>query len=102
MKRPIIAMTLTLLVGCATGVALRDLVVPARAQNAVSPNFEFTTLRIDTGWTGPDAAQIDQTLNQYGRQGFHLVGVYVFGDTRFVFERPVAVQAPPASPSATH
>ena len=102
MKRSIIATTLTLCVGCAAGIAVRDLVVPARAQNAAGATYQFAAFKID--WN-TDPSEVEKVLNNYGRQGFHLAGTMNAGayQSNLLFERPLGVahtaSATPPAPS---
>jgi hypothetical protein len=60
-------MLMTLLVGCATGVAVRELVVPARAQGQTASSYGYQTVRVDPSGSN------DDVLAKFGRQGWHLV-----------------------------
>ena len=64
--RRIVIPTLMLLIGCAAGVAVREVVVPARAQGQAGPNYEYSVVK------GFDA---DQNLPKYGQEGWRLVAV---------------------------
>jgi len=85
MKRSIIATTLALCVGCATGVAVRDLVVvPARAQGQVGPSYEYRVVRINSY----DETAHQSVVTKFGSEGWRLSGVT--GSERvyfFYFER---------------
>lgn len=83
MKRSIIATTLVLCVGCATGVAVRDLVVPARAQGQTGPSYEYDLVNTDTF----SAQKRKQVLVRYGREGWRLAGV-AYSGVELIFERP--------------
>jgi hypothetical protein len=62
-------MVITLLVGCATGAVLREVVAPARAQGQAGPNYEYSVVE-------EQGVEIDkQTLSKYGQQGWRLVAV---------------------------
>jgi len=69
MKRSIIATTLALCVGCATGVAIRDLVVPARAQGQTGPSYEYDVVNANIF----RVEERKQVLARYGREGWRLV-----------------------------
>lgn len=77
-------LTLALLVGCATGAALRDLVVPARAQGNVASYgyrklFGRDLIRmakgVDPNLKGDDEA-IERGMNELGKQGWRFVQVH--------------------------
>jgi hypothetical protein len=72
----------TLLVGCATGAVVREVVAPARAQGQAGPNYEY-----DVVWAknAPDFNTAQQALTRHGQQGWRLVAVSVPGN--FFFER---------------
>jgi hypothetical protein len=71
MKRSIPAL-LALTIGCATGAAVRDIIVPARAQGQVGPNFEYDVVQVIDG---DNASVRKQLLSKYGHEGWRLVGV---------------------------
>jgi hypothetical protein len=62
-------MVVTLLVGCATGAVMREVVAPARAQGQVGPNYEYEMVEVydDTKEKG--------VLSRYGHEGWRLVSV---------------------------
>ena len=63
-----------LVIGCATGAAIDNLIVPARA--APGPSYEYFTVDVQAtlGMTGGSAEDQTQILNQYGAEGWRLVG----------------------------
>ena len=69
--KTIIPLVIALAVGCATGVAVRDLVAPARAQGQGGPNYEYTTVQV----ADPDQDKDGDVLKTYGQQGWLLVAV---------------------------
>jgi hypothetical protein len=85
-------LTLALLVGCATGAALRDVVAPARAQgNAATYSYRIydrDDLR-DLGYKADPKlptigrARVERGLNEIGKTGWRLVGVQ---SDDFIFE----------------
>ncbi len=88
MKRSILATTLAMCVSCAGGIAARDLVVPARAQNATSPTYEYRVVRtsnVEEKWH-------QETMTNFAREGWRLSNVVVVdrGDVLLYFERPRA------------
>jgi hypothetical protein len=61
------------LIGCATGVAVREAIVaPARAQGQTGPNYEYRSVHVR-------AAEAQQTLDQFGREGWRLVNAAPVG-----------------------
>ena len=84
MKRSIIATTLALCVGCATGVAVRDIVVPARAQNATGPTYDYQVVYL----RGLEAVQ--EAITKFGHEGWRLASSNISPshDTILFFERP--------------
>ena len=86
MKRSIIATTLALCVGCATGVAVRDIVVPARAQNATGPTYDYQYVHVARG----HADEVQGTLSKFGREGWRLASSNATEgfELLFIFERP--------------
>lgn len=70
----ITSICLALVVGCATGAVLDDIIVPARAGNG--PGFEYTVIDVQAtfGLTGGSAKKQQDLLNQYGVAGWRVVG----------------------------
>ena len=94
MKRSIIATTLALCVGCATGVAVRDVIVPARAQGQTGPNYEYDAVVVlESYWENVEKRK--EVLSKYGHEGWRLVSANAVGGaslaTALYFER----QLPP-------
>jgi hypothetical protein len=85
MKR-FLGFTLMLMVGCATGAAVRDLVAPARAQGQAGPSYQYEV--VDSSSSSEEDKQI---LSKYGREGWRLVAVTMkASERRFLyFERPL-------------
>jgi hypothetical protein len=67
MTRTVLLVT-TLLVGCATGAVVREVVAPARAQGQAGTNYEY-----DEVSRTRNANTEKPLMNQYGRQGWRLV-----------------------------
>lgn len=57
---------ITLLVGCATGAVMRDVVAPARAQGQAGPNYEYDAVAVVVNTR-------KEVLAKYGREGWRLV-----------------------------
>jgi hypothetical protein len=84
--RRIVIPTLMLLIGCATGAVVREVVVPARAQGQTGPNYEYDVAEARSGL---DAKK--QLVSQYGQQGWRLVTAsYTPSGTFLYFERQKA------------
>ena len=90
-----------LMIGCSLGVAVRDLVVPARAQGQAGPVYEYHSTRLNNDEIFRDPGGLDSVLNQHGRQGFRLAGVISLGSytTMLAFERPALVRSPAPAPA---
>jgi hypothetical protein len=78
-------MVMTLLVGCATGAVVREVVAPARAQGQVGPNYEYQSVDL----TNPAAQEINGITAKFGAQGFRLAAALPRGDhwATLIFER---------------
>ena len=88
MKRAI-GLSVVLMLGCATGAVMRDLVVPARAQNQVGPNYEYVSVKVE----GPyEQAEIDKATSEHGKQGWRLASAFARSAsvTFLIFERQIA------------
>jgi hypothetical protein len=83
--RASIPVLLALMIGCATGATVRDLVVPARAQNQLGPVFEYSTVKL----FNYNKADIDNALTQYSTQGWRLSATHQQTDFAgyLIFER---------------
>jgi hypothetical protein len=70
----ITAIAIALVFGCATGAALDNIIVPARA--AAGPSYEYMTLDVQAtfGMTGGNAEEQTQVLNKFGAEGWRVVG----------------------------
>jgi hypothetical protein len=89
-----------LVIGCATGVAVRDIVVPARAQNVAGPVYEYRVTNL--GWSNAQAAE--EQFNAFGRQGWRVAaqtGAYVTFERSYMSSAP-RQPAAPAAPAPTH
>jgi hypothetical protein len=89
MKRSV-PLLVALAVGCATGVALREVIVvpPARAQGQVGPNYEYMAVEAIG-----NVAKDQQLLTSFGQQGWRLVAVTQLGEyprRNLYFERQLA------------
>jgi hypothetical protein len=75
-----VLMVITLLVGCATGAVVREVVAPARAQGQTGPSYELAVV-----WSkdAPDYKTVEQVLARYGQQGWRLVTVVPPGHLYF-------------------
>jgi hypothetical protein len=60
------AVLLALVVGCATGVAVDDLIVPARAAPGTSYQYQVIDVQASFGMTGGSADKQAEALNRYG------------------------------------
>lgn len=78
--RKTLGIPLALLIGCATGVSVRDLVVPARAAGQTGPNYEYDVLR---DGDGADAQKY--LLAKYGREGWRLVSATQNGSYTYLY-----------------
>lgn len=93
---------IALLIGCAGGAALRQVVVPARAEGALGTNYQYDSVNLQQVFGlhfGPE--EVNQVLNQYGQQGWRMVA---FEGAFVVFERPVSsrvASTPRATPEPT-
>jgi hypothetical protein len=87
MKRAL-GFSVMLMLGCATGVAMRDLVVPARAQNQVGPTYEYSTVELKEY----DKSDIDHATTQFAKEGWRLASTIQRSDIRgyLIFERQLA------------
>ena len=77
--RKTLGIPLALLIGCAAGAGVRDLVAPARAQGQTGPSYEYETVFV---------AQIDDdkpVLNEYGRKGWRLSATAAVGSGHSLF-----------------
>lgn len=70
----VLAVLAALVIGCATGAAVDNLVVPARA--APGPSYEYVVInaQAEFGLTGGSADKQQEALNRYGAEGWHIVG----------------------------
>ncbi len=85
-----IMLALGLMVGCAAGVAVKDIVVPARAANQGGPVYEYKVVNL--GWSSAEEAQ--NLLNRFGHEGWRVAaeaGAYV------TFERSYAAAPRPSA-----
>jgi hypothetical protein len=84
--RKTLIVTLALLVGCATGVAMRDLVVPARAQGSAGPVYEYQAVQV----LNPTPEKVQEVLGRFGKEGWRYVGLAGAWDLGpiLAFERP--------------
>ena len=84
MKRTLGAAVL-FLVGCAGGVAARDIVAPARAQGQSGPSYEYDAVTVAN-----DVSNDKEILTKYGREGWRLAAATQNGPFRnLYFERQV-------------
>ena len=68
------AICAALIIGCAAGAAVDNLIVPARA--APGPSYEYVVIDVQAsfGMTGGNATDHTAALNKYGAEGWHVVG----------------------------
>ena len=87
--RRIVIPTLMLMLGCATGAVVREVVAPARAQGQRGPNYEFETVIVEEN--SREFADRKKVLAQFGNQGWHLAAATSSGpEFTFYFERQKA------------
>jgi hypothetical protein len=87
-------MSAALMIGCAAGVALKDLVVPAHAQPG-GPSYEYKVIK--STWV-PDADYYENAANQFGKEGWRFAFAIQRGDyTLLTFERPKPRSLPQSS-----
>jgi hypothetical protein len=85
MKRTIVVL-LTLVIGCATGAAVRDIVAPVRAQGQTGASYEYDAVAIAEYWS--ELSKRKEVLTKYGREGWRLVSATSDkGATTLYFER---------------
>ncbi|MSP60764.1 MAG: hypothetical protein EXR72_10555 [Myxococcales bacterium] len=86
MRRTLFAVftAVTLLIGGAAAIVLRDAIAPAQAQTPPPLNYEYQTA--STAGVRTDQ-QGDKLLNVFSREGWRFVGV--INGSIAVFERPV-------------
>jgi hypothetical protein len=80
MKRAL-GFSVALMIGCATGAAVRDVVVPARAQAQAEPEYEYVVSDVEGSHS---TAEVQQTLNRFAQAGWKLASNY---GGYLVFER---------------
>jgi hypothetical protein len=68
------AVLLALVVGCATGAAVDNIIVPARAAPGASYEYQVVDVQASFGMTGGSAEKQAELLNRYGAEGWHVVG----------------------------
>jgi hypothetical protein len=81
-------MVITLLVGCATGAVVREVVAPARAQGQAGPSYEYRAVYVQEDFDAVGKRQ--QVLTKYGQEGWRLAAAEGIsnGNTRVLyFER---------------
>jgi hypothetical protein len=89
--RRIVIPTLMLMIGCATGAVMREIVVPARAQGQSGPNYEYEVVRLNNTFDGNTDVEAKRAAMQYGAQGWRLVAASQEGGLRTLyFERSKA------------
>jgi hypothetical protein len=76
MKRSI-PVLLALTVGCATGVVVRDVVAPVRAQGQAGPNYEYDVVKVES--------EDKEVLLKYGRQGWRLAAAFSVGSGHYLY-----------------
>ncbi|WP_394844902.1 DUF4177 domain-containing protein [Pendulispora brunnea] len=86
MKRGLI-FGIVMMIGCATGVSVRDLVVPARAQNQTGPSYQYSAFYI----LNSSNEQVQAALDKYAAQGWRLSNSFHSGccGVQLIFERQV-------------
>jgi hypothetical protein len=97
-------------VGCATGAAVREIVVPARAQGQAPFIYQYSTFNLqDLGLAGGSPEEREAILNRYGQQGWRVAAATtIVTGTLIIFERaipltprlvpPPSSAPPPSSP----
>ncbi|MFO7566304.1 MAG: hypothetical protein R6X02_26915 [Enhygromyxa sp.] len=70
----IAAICVALVVGCATGAAIDNLVVPARAAPGATYDYEVLDIQASFGIAGGNAEQQAAVLKKYGAEGWRVVG----------------------------
>jgi hypothetical protein len=65
---------LALVIGCATGAAIDNLIVPARAAPGASYDYVVLDVQASFGMTGGSADDQTAALKKYGAEGWHVVG----------------------------
>jgi len=84
-----IAFAVVLMIGCASGVSVRDLVVPARAQNQIGPTYQYSSIHVL--FSNDD---IQRALDKYADQGWRLSNAVSAGSSiDLIFERQVSLPA---------
>lgn len=68
------AILLALVVGCATGAAVDNFIVPARAAPGPSYQYQVIDVQANFGMTGGNADKQAEALNKYGAEGWRVVG----------------------------
>jgi hypothetical protein len=68
------AVCIALILGCAAGAAIDDLIVPARAAPGMTYEYFVIDVQASFGMTGGNAETQTEALNKYGAQGWHVVG----------------------------
>ncbi len=83
--RKIGALVVALLVGCATGATVREMVAPARAQGQTGPSYEYEAVDV----SNPHAEAVKAVAQQYGAQGWRLTAAMPRGSVQaiLIFER---------------
>ena len=81
--RRAIGLSLVLMIGCVAGAAVRDIVVPARAQGQTGPNYEYQVVHLT------ERMDENQVLAQFGSQGWRLAAIKFVDNynNNFYFER---------------
>ena len=83
------AVLLALIVGCATGAAVDNLIVPARAAPGASYEYQVIDVQASFGMTGGSAEKQAAALNKYGAEGWHVVGAL---GNKIYLEREIGAQ----------
>jgi hypothetical protein len=87
MTRTMLLVT-TLLVGCATGAVVREVVAPARAQGQAALSYEYDAVMVANG-----VENAKPILAQFCKQGWRLVTATQEGPFRTMFfERQLPAQ----------
>lgn len=81
------------ILGCATGAAVKELIVPARAQGQAPIVYQYTTFSFsDLGLAGGSTEEREGVLNRYGQAGWRVAATV---GMLLIFERAVQLQPRP-------
>lgn len=85
MKRSLVLVA-ALMIGCIAGVAVKDIVVPARAQGVTGATYEYQIVK--STWAA-DAEWYQGAIGKFANEGWRYVDSIPRGDSQIiVFERP--------------